>query len=391
MRKSMLVAVVVMCMSMAAVAQHVPLADLAACTGQTLPFAPLPTFNVMVANDPVNYTAAAGNYDFCGYADTIFCSLSPLTGLVPEVLDFATLVQCLNMDLNGPIDPEASIPVTSNGIPDAQYELGIVAGVLNDPTNPLHAEAVAAFQSYFQNIKDLVVEALTTAGYISLVPAIAPHLIGSLVGVLAADAAMGDPITNEALNELLGLLASIGLTPPEGGIGSLGTPVPELGPEGDADGDGYSNRFEYNWCVHTGTCTAAGYVDAALDPALVPGVPIPTITLNGWAPYINIGTDIEITAEFTYAPLSYVWKKDDVVIADATGATLSIPNAAETDSGNYSIAIGYDDTMKAAATATKNFELRIGVYPVPVASILGLSLLAGACAAAGVSGIRRRK
>ena len=55
-----------------------------------------------------------------------------MTSLAAEVADFAFLVQCLNMDINGPLDLEAEIPVTGNGIPDASYELGILAAVLND-------------------------------------------------------------------------------------------------------------------------------------------------------------------------------------------------------------------------------------------------------------------
>lgn len=405
MRKSMLVVALALCMSFGAFAQHTPVLDAASCPATadefgnpiTWIFVPLPQFNIMTMGGPVNFAPCAGQYDFCAYADIVFCSLGPIASLLPEVADFAFLIQCLNMDINGPIDPLAAIPVTGNGIPDGQYELGVLAGVLNDVSEPLNAAATVAYQDYYVNIYHLVQDALYVANLKSdkdlrgVVQAAAPYLVSALVGLLAGMATLGDDTTNTALDELLGLLSAIGLTPPEGGIGSLGTPVPALGPDGDADGDLFTNRQEYNYCQATSACSGVDFVVAALDPLNVPDIVLPVITLDGWAPRINVGTDVAITANFNLSPLSYVWKKEGVVIADATGATLAIPNAQAADSGNYSISIAYDDGMKAPATATKSFVLDIGDYPIPVAGLLGLSLLAGACAAAGVAGIRRRK
>lgn len=392
MRKSMLVVALALCMSMTAMAQHAPIPDLAGCTGKTLPFAPLPTFDMTIANSPVDFTGANGNYDFCAYADTIFCSLSPLTGLLPEVADFAFLVQCINMDLNGPLDLEAEIPVTGNGIPDAAYELGVLAAILNDPANPLHASAKVSFEGYFQNIKDLVINALTTAGYTGIVQLAAPHLVGALTGILSAHATMGDPNSNAALDELLGLLSAIGLTPPEGGIAALGTPTPAVGPDGDADDDGYTNSQEYSCCVKLGACPASEFVAKALDAQQIPDCPYPTITIQNLKRRYNIGDTVEVTAVLNNGtPISYVWKKEGVVLPDETGATLLISDAQIANWGNYSVTITFDDGEKAITELTKTFLLDVGVYPVPVAGMLGLSLLAGACAVAGVAGIRRRK
>jgi len=406
MRKSMLVVALALCMSMTAFAQHTPVPDAASCPATqdefgnpvNWTFVPLPQFSIFVLGGPVNFAATAGQVDFCAYADIIFCSLGPVAAVVPEVADFAYLVQCSNMDINGPLDMEAEIPVTGNGMPDGQYELGVLAAILNDTSHPLNAQATAAYEGYYVGIKNLVVDALAIAELKNekdvrgIVQAAAPYLVASLTALLAGMATMGDPTTNAALDELLGLLSDIGLTPPEGGIGSLGTPVPAVGPEGDVDADGYTNRQEYNCCVKLGACPASEYVAKALDVEEIPECPTPIVTIQNLKNRYNFGDTVEVTAVLNIGtPISYVWKKEDVVLADETGATLLISNAQAADGGNYSVTVTFDDGEKAIVDLTKAFFLDVGDYPVPVAGMLGLSLLAGACAVAGVAGIRRRK
>ncbi|HRZ83476.1 MAG TPA: hypothetical protein P5069_13550, partial [Candidatus Hydrogenedentes bacterium] len=256
--KKMLVGLIALAVALVgapALAQHTPVVE-ADCATATLPFTPLPTFNIMDANYAAGALSwpAVGSYDFCGILDTVFCSTAPLASLAPEVGDFAFLIQCLNADINGPLDPEADIPVTPNGIPDGQYELGLLARVLNTPANQYHAAALTAFQGNVVAIKALVVEALANANLKAdekdirgIVNMAAPHLVGALCSVLGGFSVLGDEQTNTALDELLGLLADIGVTPPAGGLVSITTSVPQLGPDGDADGDGASNRKEYNY------------------------------------------------------------------------------------------------------------------------------------------------
>ena len=392
-KKSLLIGLLVVAMSGMAVAQYTPIPDLAACTGATLPFAPLPAFGLVppaTPTDAVDFTASDGNYAFCEYADTIFCSLAPLATALPDIADFAFLVQCLNMDINGPLHPEADIPVTSNGIPDASYELGILAAVLNDPSEPLHAAALAGFKQYYQNIKDLVVQALTSSGYIGLVSMFAPNLVGSLTGVLAADATMGDATTNEALNQLLLLLEDLGLTPPPGGIGSLGTAVPELGPEGDADGDGYTNRQEYNYFVGSLEYPAADYVAAALDPAQTPPA---VLTITGPTGRVPLGADVTISVTVNIGTaVNYQWYKDDAMLDGETGSAVELLNAQVADSGVYRVDVNVDNGAgKAVELYSASFTLTVSEFSVPVGGAFGLIMLAGACGMAGVAGLRRRK
>lgn len=392
-KKSLLIGLLVVAMSSMAFAQYTPLPDLNSCTGLVLPFAPLPAFGLVppaTPTDAVDFTASDGNYAFCEYADTIFCSLAPLATALPEIADFAFLVQCLNMDINGPLDLEADIPVTSNGIPDASYELGILAAVLNDPSEPLHAAALAGFKQYYQNIKDLVVQALTSSGYIGLVSMFAPNLVGSLTGVLAADATMGDATTNEALNQLLLLLEDLGLTPPPGGIGSLGTAVPELGPEGDADGDGYTNRQEYNYFVGSLQYPAADYVAAALDPEqTLPAV----LKITGPTGRVPLGSDVTISVEVLVGTaVNYQWYKDGTMLEGETGSAVELLNAQVADSGAYRVDVNVDDGAgKAVELYSASFTLNVSEFSVPVGGAFGLIMLAGACGMAGVAGLRRRK
>ncbi|NLV42906.1 MAG: hypothetical protein GXY07_00225 [Candidatus Hydrogenedentes bacterium] len=342
MKKNVFICVLILAITGPAFAVHTPVPDMDSCpptvdeygTPINWNFVPLPLFNINVLGSTVNFTPIAGQVDFCAYTDIIFCSLGPVGDLVPEVMAFANLVQCngfkriyewtcpctstvqtgvvpdgecvtyvegetsegeiacqqewvrgslvesipVHMDINGPIDLQAELPVTGNGIPDGQYELGILAAIYNDDTHPLHATVVAAYQANYKAVKDLIVDALAAANLKNdkdlrpIVQSVAPYLVRALSSILAGFATMADPQTNMALDQLLLLLAEIGIAPPEGGIAGIATGIPELGPEGDADGGGATNRQEYEYFVTVLGYGPAEYVAAALDPAQEPPV-----------------------------------------------------------------------------------------------------------------------
>ncbi|HOC69266.1 MAG TPA: hypothetical protein PLL36_01545 [Candidatus Hydrogenedentes bacterium] len=280
-RKRMVIGLFVIALSSMAFAEHTPVPDLDSCPatadeyGSPIAwnFVPLPLFNINILGSTVNFTPIEGQTDFCAYADIVFCSLNPIAGIVPEVLQFASLVQCLTMDINGPLNLEAEIPVAGNGIPDGSYELGILASLYNAGD----AEVIAAYQANYQVIKDLIVDALAAyememkdKDIRSLVQQTAPYLVRALTSILAGFTTMADEDTNAALDQLLLLLAEIGIAPPEGGIEAITTGIPRLGPEGDADSGGASNRREYEYYVTELGYTAAEYVAAALDPLQEP-------------------------------------------------------------------------------------------------------------------------
>lgn len=338
--------------------------------------------------------AAGQFYDFCGIFDILFCSLGPIADVAgDDVLEFANLVQCMYADLNGIVDLEASIPVTPNGMHDA-YELGLVAAILNDPANAYHDEVKASFDGFFLEIKNLLMLALSDAGKYgdlrSVVSGGAPGLVPGLSAVLAGFCVMGDDDTNLALDMLIGLLADIGLEPPEGGIASLGTAVPELGPNGDADGDGFTNKEEYRYFVGGLQYDIAGYVAVVLDPEEVPD--LPQVVIDGPERRVSVGDTVTLTASITVGDvIEYAWKFQGVILEDEVGASLVIENAQVEDSGIYTAVLTVDDGAKAIEIYEADFIINVSEFAVPVGGALGLSIFAGACALAGAMGIRRRK
>ncbi|HOD96606.1 MAG TPA: immunoglobulin domain-containing protein [Candidatus Hydrogenedentes bacterium] len=360
------------------------------------------TKNPWVAKPATFPDVAKEPYDFCGIFDVIYCSLGPAGSLSEDILNFANLVQCMFADINGPVDLDADIPVTPNGVLDS-YELAIIAAILNDVNHPLNADVTASFQGYFYEIKNLVMEALFLANLKGdkdlrgTLFGLAPYLGGSLVSVLAGFAVMGDPDTDSALDALLGLLAQIGLEPPENGIASLGTPVPALGPLGDADGDGFTNKQEYNYFVNILEYSPEEFAAAALDPNAVPDTPpVPEVTIGGPTGRIAVGDTVTLSANVSVGSVTdYAWKKNGVILDDEVGAALVLANVQLDDSGVYTAAVTveYEDGNKALVVDTfeGSFTVTVLEYTVPVGSALGLSIFAGACALAGAMGIRRRK
>ncbi len=448
--KSLLIGLVV-AMSCVAFAQHTPVLTLGDCPDPTdewgdpvdWRFVPIPQLNIGAASAPdvpVNFEPIdVGGLDFCGVTDIVFCSLAPVAALLPEVMEFAFLVQCdgvleiyewycpctgetieamaptdycetedpecsedwvrgnlisstpVSMDINGPLDLEAELPISGNGIPDAQYELAILAALYNAGD----VEVRAAFQDNFNAIKILVIDALIAAEFKSadkdirgLVSSAAPYLVSSLVTVLAGFATLGDAQTNAALDELLGLLSEIGLEAPPGGIESITTGLGYLGPDGDADGDDASNRGEYAYFVGVLEYGPTEYVDAALDPNQTPPE---VVTILGPARgRAAIGSNVTLTAQVLQGtPITYQWYKDGGLLVDETGSALSMLNAQIGDSGLYRVDVTVD--MKDASVYSATFNLTVMEILLPVGGAFGLTVLAGACALAGVAGLRRRK
>ena len=252
---------------------HVPVEDMAACPDAASPsvvFAPLPTFDPNTVGSPVTYWPPVGSYNFCAYMDTAYCSLAGFVGLFPEIEDLAALTRCIDGDINGPLDSGLEPPLTPNGIPDGLYEMGILAAVLNDASQPLYMDAYGAMQHNFVYFKDMLQESFAAGGMLSTVNMVSPYLIGSVSMMLAGYATLGDPTTYEALDELLGLYHEAGLLSAPGSTADVAASVPEIGPEGDADGDTYTNREEYEFFVDMLGYDAESYVNAALSPGLFP-------------------------------------------------------------------------------------------------------------------------
>ena len=310
------------------------------------PYAPLPLFDILKLGGPVLSWPTEG-YNFCGYLDTTYCSLPAIANqLDPQLQEFMELISCIFCDINGPVDRTADVPFTANGIPDGSFELGLLAEILNDPEQPLHEETVAAFQHNFFEAKEIMIEALSLyrapgsdVDIRNMVNLLAPHLPGALAMVLAGFATLGDDQTYESMDEILLFLKGIGMQPIPGGIKSLMLSVPELGPEGDANGDGISNRKTYEWCVDSLAYDPESYVRAALTPGDTLGL----LELYGGGLY-DIGDPILLEARVSEGavPLSYEWFKDGVLLNEYEGALLEIESAQESDAGLYELAVSMD-------------------------------------------------
>lgn len=381
-----------------AMAAHTPLPGIEACPTSFPLYAPQPTFAQAEVGSAVTAWPVVGTYDFCGQMDTVICQLNGLSGLIPEVVDYANLLRCFDADINGPVNPdpgEDELPITPNGVPDGQYELAIVDYVLNNASHSLHTQTMAAFQYNFVNIKNLVQQALQTAGYLGLLPMFGfNYTIPGLSMLLAGYATLGDPTTNAALDMLLELLADIGLEPPEGGIAAITQSVPALGPYGDVDGDGSSNMTEYTHFVVGNGYSAAQYIAAVFDPNQAASAPDPVITGVSGNGRKAIGSDIEIVpiTKFLTNPISYEWTKNGEVLTDQTSSTLVIQNAQESDSGYYTVTITYEIEEKATGTISTGFWIVVGDFSdLPATSGLGILALSGLLAVAGAIRYRKRK
>jgi len=385
--------------------QHppVPGPDFAGCPEDAQKFKGFPRFDITKDQDPVKFLDP-GQYDFCKMMDNIYCSLALVVSLSADIANFANLVQCISMDINGPLNLDLKIPVQPNGVLD-RYELAVLAYVLNTPSLPYYEEVKTAWEENFWELKELIVAALKAANLKSdgvqdkditaIVNMLAPALTPSLTGVIAGFATLGDEMTNIALGELLGLLEDIGLEPPEGGIAAITTGIPALGPHGDVDGDGYTNMEEYLYFVDQEGVSLDSYLAAVFDPNQTPPSYDPVVTLSRKTGFIQIGDNITLDAKlkFYYDLPNFVrWYKDGVLIDGATSLQFELLNAQASDSGVYQVVVGItvEDGGKAETEISATTVLNVSDSPLPVAGIAGIGALAGALTLVAARRFRRK-
>ena len=351
----------------------VPGPDFAGCAPMggvgSQPYAPLPLFNIMTPEGDV-WNWPTGSYDFCAYMDTIYCSLEAVVYLNASLEDFASLIQCMNADLNGPLTMEA-VPFTGNLIPDGSCELGILAAVLNNSGHPLHEDVTSAFEYNVFEAKELLIQALSDVpGYGDLreiVNFVAPYLVRSLACVLAGYATLGDSDTFSMLNALLDRLNELGVTPPEGGIEAISQSVPAIGPEGDANGDGFTNRQAYGWFVEHLGYSCYDFTIAAIDF----DSPIRLLSLEGGGVY-EAGDTIELKAilendvvSLSGGAQSFSWQKDGETIAQQVEESLYLENMTEEDSGLYTVSVAVEVLLKDGDDSSLVLEAQAEVEVLP--------------------------
>jgi hypothetical protein len=101
-----------------------------------------------------------------------------------------------------------------------------------------------------------------------------------------------------------------------------------------------------------------------------------------------LAASVEGVDEYT-AP----WSTDGGDLERETGDELLLPAVQLDDSGTYTLVVTYDDGGgdAAYAEAERGFYVWVTEAGLPLAGGLGLGLIAGACALAGLVAIRRKK
>ena len=273
------------------------------------------------------------------------------------------------MDISvGPLHQDIPL-MNGNGMLDGQYELAILASVLNDPSHPLYEETLAAFQQNFILMKNMIQKELYLEGYLVLVPAIAPHLIGSMAMLFAGFMVEGDEDTRAAVEELL---AAVNIpTPPE--LWPLLSSVPQTGPTGDIDVDGFSNRDEYRYYVDDLGYAPGQFNDYVMNTRL---------TIEGASNY-SIGSEINLKALLAFGtPDTFSWEKDKESLGVATDI-LSLLNAQISDSGLYEVTVSHSIGQKSSAAMHTGIQVTVRDSNVPVAGFMTLTGLACAVALLG--------
>lgn len=330
-------------------------------------------------NGPISYTdkPLAGNSDFGGAMEAMNDTFTPVAWMLGGQ-SFAPSM----CDANG-----GSISVNPPGIVGNNmlddYELALVTKCLEDDTinftsrgGVSHAMVAAAWQ---QNQARMLNDLGGTNGRIL-------KGIPGLDVLLAGFMTLGDSDSTAVPILLLTAVGYVITLPP-----GVSTPMPMnytmlgdyFGPAGDADGDGTSNRREYEYYASLGG--KALYVQAALDPEMEP----PAVCENseGGTYYEEDSFCLTIPGMIN-GNGGFQWYKDGVALDDGdtiTGANareLHISSLVVEDGGNYTCV--YDNASKTFGPV----ELVVKDVQVPATDATGIVVL---LALIGVLGARRLK
>ncbi|MDO8540711.1 MAG: immunoglobulin domain-containing protein [Opitutaceae bacterium] len=123
----------------------------------------------------------------------------------------------------------------------------------------------------------------------------------------------------------------------------------------------------------TGLVYVANVADGTvsiLDATITPTAPVITVQPQGRTASAGTSVTFSVTAAGT-APLAYQWRKDGVNIADATGATLSLPNVQAGDAGAYSVVVSNSVGSVMSSTATLVLENPSRIVNLSIRSTAG--------------------
>jgi|GEM_PF-795527 len=298
------------------------------------------------------------------YTNTLLRSLLP-----PFAVALFDLLNPETADLNGGTDPE-TLSFSGNGMLDCAYELGVLRKVQDTPTLDLsstggvtYAEASAA---YANNSQQLVADIGTNNAF--LVNGIAPGLLD----MAAAYITLGDEGSAGFIAGLLDIINEVQY------VGTLNlaayTRLPQfLAAEGDADGDGFTNRQEYEAYYSYGP---DAYVSFALNPSVFPnGTGSGEVTILG-RPRVKEGEEVVLQALLSYmvGEVTISWYKDGEAISGATSAEYRIGSVVPDDAGEYRVLV--TDQSKGLYESPPFVLEVVSAESMPVSGLAAVSALA---------------
>ncbi len=249
---------------------------------------------------------AVGSLDFCSVLDDDSLQLvidAVIVALGEDLGDLTEVLQqlsCATADINGPVLGEVPTP---NGIFD-EYELGLVEAVYNNPLagadgGPPHSDTVAAFINNYELIYAAVEDALAASDFEGLILLLNPDFTRQVATVFGGFATLGDPETIGALQVVIDLIDELGVKPPTLEQFDF-SQASFYGPGGDADGDGCTNREEYEAFGFPAGGSAVDYSDAAFDAFLTapvcqcPGQPLEVQTVGETVRSVRAGQNLTL-------------------------------------------------------------------------------------------------
>lgn len=277
----------------------------------------------------------------------------------------------------GPLSQDLPL-INGNGMLDGQYELAILASILNNPSHPLYEQTLAAFQQNFTVMKNMIQYKIWSQGYLGLVPSIAPHLIGSMSMLFAGFLVQGDEDTRAAIEELL---AAVNIRPLPENFWPMTASVPQTNLLGDIDVDGFANRDEYRYYVDDLGYTPQQFIDYVMNTSL---------TIEGKGVYF-IGSEILLRAVMKFGtPDSFYWEKDNEALGITTDV-LSLLNAQISDSGFYEVIASHSIGEKTSSEMQTGIPVMVNDSQVPAAGIITLTGLVFAVTLLGARQLGGRK
>lgn len=298
---------------------------------------------------------------------------------------FATSALVLNPSVDQMLVAAGKNPLNYDYQNDGMIESlqgGLMEWILADPARPSHNAIHAAYAANYAYITGKVPQSNAT------------YILFS--NIWAMFATVGTPETIAAMNsDYAAYFATFAVNPADFNTSCAGL----LGPDGDFDGDGYTNLEEYtaNGGQDEDHPLADAAALAAVRAAFYPGVTTPTIVTTDLIISIAISpratlfegaaATLTATTQNGEAPLTIEWFKGATSVG--TGTTLALTGALA-EAGVYT-AVVTDSTTPLPANATSN-AITVSVLAaanLPVMGIAGLVLLAGLAGAIGVRKLRK--